>query len=52
MPHPASNANSKNRNCAMMLYDQSGKWYDYSCANMLAYTCESNFCKFINLVCR
>ena len=51
-PHPASNANSKDRNCGLMLYSHAGKWHDYPCSNPLSYICESNFCKFIILLCR
>ena len=52
MPHSASNANSKDRNCAMMLNNYGGKWYDYPCSKTRLYICESNFCKFIILFCR
>jgi hypothetical protein len=52
MPHSASNANSKDRNCAMMLNNYGGKWYDYPCSKTRLYICESNFCKLINLFCR
>ena len=52
MPHSASHANSKDRNCALMLSHHNGKWYDYPCGRTLPYICESNFCKFIILFCR
>ena len=49
MPHAASNGNSKDRNCAIMLYSTGGKWYDHPCISDFPYICESNFCKFIIL---
>jgi hypothetical protein len=52
MPQSASSAQSKPRNCGMMLYNHSGKWYDQQCGNSWLYICESNFCKFIILFCR
>ena len=52
MPHGASNAKSKDRNCALMLNGNSGKWYDYPCGRNRPFICESNFCKFIILFCR
>ena len=52
MPHSASHANSKDRNCARMLSHHNGKWYDCPCGHTLPYICESNFCKFIILFCR
>ena len=48
-PHPASNANSKDRNCGIMLNGYNGRWHDYACGNTIPYICESNFCKFIIL---
>ena len=51
-PYPASHANSKNSNCAIMACNNSGKWFDYPCSNTFPYICESNFCKFIILFCR
>ena len=49
LPIPASNANSKNYNCAFMAYNYGGKWYDHRCNYASPYICESNFCKFIIL---
>jgi hypothetical protein len=50
MPHAASNGNSKDRNCAIMLHNYDGKWYDHTCSSDFPYICESNFCKFIILL--
>jgi hypothetical protein len=49
LPLPASNGNSKNYNCGMMLFNYGGKWEDYPCGYTIPYICESNFCKFIIL---
>ena len=48
-PFSTSHANSKDRNCGIILNNSSGKGADYPCSNTIPYICESNFCKFIIL---
>jgi hypothetical protein len=56
MPHSASNANSKDRNCAMMLNNYGGKWYDYPCSKTNTLDNKKNYVKsfprsgFINYI--